>query len=54
MPLKHGKSAKTKAGIESNIRTEVQAGRKQDQAVAISMRLAGKKPPRSNPRGAKK
>lgn len=46
MPLKHGKAAKTKAGIARNIRTELRSGRDRDQAIAIAMRLAGKPKPR--------
>jgi hypothetical protein len=46
MPLLKGKKAKTRAGISSNIRTEIKAGRPQPQAVAIAMRLAGKRKPK--------
>jgi hypothetical protein len=47
MPLKKGAAAKTKAGVSSNIRTEVRSGKSQPQAIAIAMRLAGKpKPPK--------
>jgi hypothetical protein len=42
MPLVKGPKAKTKKGISANIRAEREAGRSQDQAVAISMRVAGK------------
>jgi len=45
MPLLGGKKAKTKAGISSNIRTEMKAGKPQPQAVAIAMRKAGKPKP---------
>lgn len=43
MPLKNGKS---KAAISSNIKTEMGAGKKQKQAVAIAMRKAGKAKPK--------
>lgn len=43
MPLKKGKAAKSKKGIASNIRTEMRHGRPQKQAIAIAMRLAGKR-----------
>lgn len=39
MPLKKGSSRKV---VNSNIRTEMKAGRPQKQAVAIAMRKAGK------------
>ena len=46
MPLLGGKKAKTKAGIAQNIRTEMKAGRPQDQAIAIAMSKAGKSKPK--------
>lgn len=42
MPLVKGSKAKSKKGISENISREMHAGKKQDQAIAISMSLAGK------------
>ena len=36
MPLLKGKKAKTRAGFSENIRREMDAGKKQSQAVAIA------------------
>jgi hypothetical protein len=43
MPLKPGKSDKV---VQQNIRTEIAAGKKPSQAVAIAMRTAGKPKPK--------
>lgn len=45
MPLRKGAKAKSKRGISANIRAERKAGKPQRQAVAIAMRLAGKRKP---------
>jgi hypothetical protein len=42
MPLVKGKKAKTKEGISENIRRERNAGRPENQAIAIAMSEAGK------------
>lgn len=42
MPLVKGRKAKTKSGISENIRREREAGKPEDQSIAIAMRLAGK------------
>jgi hypothetical protein len=46
MPLVTGKKAKTRAGFSENVKREMDAGKKQSQAVAISYSKAreGKKP----------
>jgi len=43
MPLKKGSSKKV---IEENIKTEIKAGKKPDQAVAIAYAKAGKSKPK--------
>ena len=48
--LVKGKKAKTKKGISQNIRTEMKAGRPQNQALAIALSEAGK----SRKKGKKK
>lgn len=42
MPLKSGKSSKV---ISANIKTEMMAGRPRAQAIAISLKSAGKSKP---------
>lgn len=46
MPLIKGKKAKTRAGFSENIKREMDAGKKQSQAIAIAyaMKKEGKKP----------
>lgn len=45
MPLVKGKAAKTRKGFSENVRREMEAGKKQSQAVAIafSEKRGGKK-----------
>jgi hypothetical protein len=43
MPLKKGRSRKV---IAANIKTEMAAGKPQNQAIAIAMRKAGKAKPK--------
>lgn len=44
MPLVKGKAAKSKKGMSTNIKREMEAGKKQSQAVAIAYSEAhGKK-----------
>ena len=49
MPLVKGKAAKSKKGFSKNVETEMKAGKKQSQAVAIAYSEAreGKKKPRA-------
>jgi hypothetical protein len=41
MPLLKGKAAKSKKGFSSNVKAEMDAGKKQSQAVAIAYSQAG-------------
>ncbi len=43
MPLLKGKAAKTKKGFSENVEREMEAGKKQSQAVAIAYSEAGEK-----------
>lgn len=43
MPLIKGEKAKTRAGFSENIKREMNAGKKQSQAVAIAYSMAGEK-----------
>lgn len=42
MPLVKGKKAKTKKGFSTNVKREMEAGKKQSQAVAIAYSEARK------------
>lgn len=42
MPLVKGKKAKTKSGLQKNIRAEIKAGKPVKQAVAIAYSVAKK------------
>lgn len=48
MPLFEGHSKKV---IDKNIETEIHAGKKPKQAVAIAMKKAGKEKPKPKPKG---
>lgn len=43
MPLLSGKKARSRKGFSENVRREMQAGKKQSQAVAIAYSQARKK-----------
>jgi len=51
MPLVKGAKAKTKKGFSTNVKREMEAGKKQSQAVAIAYSEAGEK---RKPKGKKK
>jgi hypothetical protein len=50
MPLRRGSKARSKKGIAHNIRAEMHSGKPQKQAIAIAMRLAGKRRKRAKKR----
>ena len=50
MPLKTGKSQKV---VSSNIKTEMKAGKPQDQAVAIAYSMKRESEDKRNPKGKK-
>jgi hypothetical protein len=52
MPLVKGKAAKSKKGFSTNIKREMEAGKPQNQAVAIAYSEAKEK--KSKPKGKKK
>ncbi len=56
MPLLKGLKAKTKKGFSKNVKTEMEAGKPQKQAVAIAYSEAGeaKSKRKSKGKGAKK
>ena len=43
MPLLKGAAAKSKKGFSENVKREMNAGKKQDQSVAIAYSMAGEK-----------
>jgi len=43
MPLLKGKKAKTRKGFGENVKREMEAGKPQDQSVAIAYSEAGEK-----------
>lgn len=53
MPLLKGSKAKSKKGISSNIRREIDAGKPQKQAVAIALSVAGKSKKKRKKKGKK-
>jgi hypothetical protein len=50
MPLIKGEKAKTKKGFSQNIKTEMNSGKPQKQAVAIAYSQAGEKKSKPNKR----
>lgn len=50
MPLKHGSSQKT---VSANIKTEMAAGKPQNQAIAIALANARKSSPPAQSKGKK-
>jgi len=50
MPLIKGKKARTKKGLQSNIKKEIEAGKPAKQAVAIAYSVARKSKPKTKRR----
>lgn len=54
MPLMKGAKAKTKKGMEHNLKTELASGKKKSQALAIMYSEAGESKPKTSKSKVKK